>query len=249
MNLREIREECWSQAEERGVYEDDRLWTMTDMNRYINRVYRFIARETLCIVDSTTPATCQIASEVVPYTSYEEGTLDYLWANSPDSWLYQRDVCPYLFPLHKNILRIDEVKWAKRCWKLYKVSAQKWQSNPYWERTIGMPTEYATDLSSNMIALNFRDTVDDTLLLQVRRLPMEPLVDDDDVPEFKEHYHDFFVNGVLHLMYQRQDVESFDQRISQEYKALFAQDIDEIKQKESMLDRRLQANYSMSAFR
>jgi hypothetical protein len=249
MNLREIREECWSLAGEKGDYDDDKLWPMTDMNRYINRVYKHIARETLCIRDAITPEVCLISCPVVDYTTYVEGTIDYIWANDPTGWLYQKNVCQYRYALHPKIVQIDEAKWTNRTWKLTRVSVQKWQTNPWWEQVVGMPTEYATDLSNNTIALNFRSEEADTIRLQVRRLPLVDLIDDEDIPEIRESYHDFFLNGVLHNMYLKQDAEAFDGYKAAEYKQLYLADIDEIKQQESLLDRRLRPNHSLSAFR
>jgi len=55
MTLEEIRQECWDEARETATNDIDRLWTTSEMNRYINRVYRNIARETRCIRDSITP--------------------------------------------------------------------------------------------------------------------------------------------------------------------------------------------------
>ena len=109
------------------------------MNRYINRIYRtIIARETSCIKDTETAAICTIACTPTTYTTYVAGTKDYIWANTVGGWLYQKNVCPYLYTLSPLVLRVDEVKWATRSWKLQKVSAAKWQENAWWEQTIGI---------------------------------------------------------------------------------------------------------------
>jgi len=249
MNLQQIREECWDLARDIAPVDQDRLWPTREMNRYINRVYKRIASETRCIRDNATTSVCLITVAPVDYTTYEAGTLDYIWANDPGSWLYQADVCPYLLDLHDSIIQIDEAKWAKRQWKLVKVSARKWQTNPWWERVKGMPTEYATDLTVGKIALNFRDETEDTLHLQVRRMPLEELKDDKDVPEFRINYHEFFINGVLMHMYSKQDSEAFDGAKMLKFKEAFLQDIDEIKQQETQLEEYLRPNYSLSAFR
>jgi hypothetical protein len=247
MTLAEIREECWALACD--LKEEDRLWSKQEMDRYINRVYRKIASETRCIRDSLTPACCIIQSTPKDYTTYVQGTLDYLWANDPQSWLYQKNVAPYLFDLHKSILQIDDVKLVKKGWRLHKVSSASWEDNPYWERVIGPPTQYATDLSVGKLAVNFRDTEEDYLQLKVRRLPLEPLVGDKSVPEFRDNYHDAFFNGVLALMFSRQDSEGFDAAKSNKYANAFIQDLDDIKKKEIQLDERLRPNGSLAAFR
>lgn len=264
MNLKQIREEAWDIAREVATVDLDRLWTTREMNRYINRTYRFIARETKCIRDSTTASVCMIPVNVVDYTTYVAGTIDYIWANTtvisditdpaydPTAgkyWLFHQNVTPYKYALNPLILDIDEVKWTNRSWKLTKVSVSKWQINPWWEQVVGMPTEYATDLDNNTLAINFRDTTADILRLHVRRLPLTDLVFDTDTPEFRTHYHDYFVNGVLWQMYAKQDVETFDLAKAAMYKADFYADIDEIKQQERILNQKLNPNHSLDAFR
>jgi hypothetical protein len=257
MTLEEIRQECWDEAREIATNDTDRLWTTSEMNRYINRVYRNIARETKCIRDSITPSICRIISSVPD--SLAELTLrartddfaaqDLAWYNSTDSWLYQTLVAPYSFALSPLVITVDEVKWTNKQWRLTHVSIKKWQTNPWWEQVIGMATEYATDGDANRIFVNFRTTDTDTLKLTVRRLPIVSLSDDNDIPEFKSDYHDFFKNGVLSLMYAKQDSQTFDAVKSIDYKTRFLEDLDEIKQSEAILDNRLRANSSLDAFR
>lgn len=258
MNLKQLREEAWDIAREISAIDQDRLWTTREMNRYINRVYRYIARETKCIRDSETASICRVAvtppADLAALTA-QAGTgdvyavQDLAWYNDPNSWLYQTLVAPYVFTLDPLVLDIDEVKWTTKQWRLNKVSVNKWQINPYWEQTIGMPTEYCTDLTNNKFALNFRDTTGDTLRIIVRRMPLVDLSADTDTPEFRTHYHDFMINGILWQMYSKQDAEAIDKAKAAEYYALFMKDVDEIKQQETILDQRLKPNHSMDAFR
>ena len=250
MNLSDIRNECWGIARDTALVDSDRLWTTAEMNRYINRTYRTIARETKCIKDAVTPEVCQISVTPRDWTTLTAADgMDYVWVNDPNSWLYHQNVSPYLFALHPSILQILECKWTTSQWRLTKVSVKKWQVNPWWEQVVGLSTEYATDLSNNKIALNFRNGTADTLRLQVSRLPLVDLINSSDVPEFRTHYHDYFVNGVLWQMYSKQDAETIDETKAAKYYAAFLQDIDYIKQEESILDERLNPNNSMSAFR
>lgn len=245
MNLLEIREECWGIARELDTPDADRLWPTVDMNRYVNRVYRQIARETRCIRDASTAEICIINCPVVDFTTYEPGTKDYIWANDPDSWLYQANVCAYLYDLHPLILDIDEIKWASRYWKLMKVSSQKWQKNVYWEQIKGLPTEYATDLENKKLALNYRSDAEDNLYLVVKRMPLKDLSADTDEPEFRTHYHDFIRNGVLEQMFSKQDAEAFDGEKAGSYGRKFREDIDEIKQQETKINEMLMPNHPM----
>jgi hypothetical protein len=250
MNLREIREECWVQARDTALTDSDRLWPEKEMNRYINRIYRFIARETQCIKDSSSPEVAILDVPVVVYTELTEGTLDYIWANEEGNWLYHKNVTPYLIGLHASILQIDEVKWMSQPWRLLKVSAGKWKTNVWWERVLGSyATEYATDLQTGKIALNFRMETADKLQLCVRRLPLVDLIEDDDVPEFRIHYHDYLINGVLMHMYRKRDAETLDDAKAAEFEMAFNSDVDEIKQQESQLEDFLRPNEAMEAFR
>lgn len=249
MNLKELREECWDVARETVTNDNDRLWSTKEMNRYINRVYRYIAKETKCIRDAVTTSVCHIDSTPVDYTTYVAGTQDYIWANDPTSWLYHRDVTPYIYTLHPSILDIEECKWTSRQWKLTKVSVKKWQTNPWWEQVIGMPTEFATDLSNNSIVLNFRSESADTLRLVVKRLPLTDLALDTDEPEFRTNYHDLMINGILFQMYSKQDSQTIDLKKAADFFNNYRLDIDEIKQQEAKLDERLRPNYSLDGFR
>jgi hypothetical protein len=256
MTLKELRNEAWDIARETGTSDAMRLWTTAEMNRYINRVYRFIAKKTRCIRDSMTTSICRItvappASSAALSAATDVWSIqDYAWYNDSTSWLYQRLVTPYSFALSPLILRIDEAKWSTVQWKLNKVSVAKWQVNPWWEQVVGtMATEFATDLDNNRIALNFRSTTSDTLKLHVRRMPIADLSADTDSPEFRTEYHDYMINGILAQMYEKQDAQAFDQVKTLDFQARYREDVDHIKREEEMLDSRLKPNNSMDAFR
>jgi hypothetical protein len=248
MNLAQIREECWEEAFDVIGSGSDKFWPEDVMNRYINRIYYHIARETRCIRDASTASVCIIDGSVVDYSTYASGTLDYIWANDSTSPLYQLDVAPYLYDLHKSILDIDEVKLMRRKYQLHKVTSAVWQRNTMWEQTIGAPTQYATDLNSKKIAVSFRDGDGDTLQLAVKRLPLVELVLDTDEPEFREDFHQHFKDGVLWLMYKRQDAETFNMAKSKQAKDDFDDAIDELKQAVIKLDERIRPNAAMGAF-
>ena len=257
MNLRQIREECWGIARETATIDEARLWTTAEMNLYINRVYRVIARETKCIRDSITASVCRITSappiDIAALTALAATdswyAQDLAWYNDPTSWLNGQLVAPYSYALSPFVLDVDECKWSTRQWRLTKVSVKKWQINPWWEQVLGMPTEFCTDGDNNRLFLNFRSDTADTLKLTVRRLPLADLVADTDIPEFRTHYHDFFRYGVLEQMYSKQDSQAFDQVKALDFKMIFLKDLDEIKQQEVILDNRLHPNYSMDGFR
>jgi len=257
MTLKELREEAWALLRDDALVDQDRLWPASEMNRYINRAYKQMARETKCIRDSITSSICRIA--VAPPTDLADLTLkaatdsfyaqDLDWYNDSGSWLHNQLVSPYSFPLSNKIIKITECKWTNLQWKLTKVSVQKWQINPWWEQVIGMSTEYATDLDSNRLVLNYRMTSSDTLKLSVRRMPLTDLAKDSDAPEFKEDYHLMLINGIIWQMLSKTDAETLNVVKAEEYRLKFLQDIDEVKQQEELLETKLNVHYSGSAFR
>lgn len=259
MNLKEIRSEAWDIARETATNDQDRLWSTREMNRYINRTYKNIAKETRCIKDSVTASLCLIPVAPVDYTTYVAGTLDYIWANTLNDpldplsggkyWLYHKDVSPLTYTLDPSILDVVEVKWTDRQWRLTKVSVSKWQINPWWEQVVGMPTEYCTDYSTGKLTLNFRADFEDTLRLIVKRLPLVDLIADTDIPEFRLNYHELMINGILWQMYSKQDSQAFDGIKAETYRQMYLKDLDEIKQQEAYLEERLRPNHSMDGFR
>jgi len=238
MNLQEIIDDCRDQARDNGALDVDRLWPDAEMVRYANKVQNRIARETLCIKDSTTPDICILALTPVDYTTYVAGTLDYIWANDSDHPLYQLDVTPYIVPLHDRILEIEEVKLMSGLYRLGKASVKWWQHYIQWEATLSTPTEFATDLQVGSIALFGRMETADTLQLAVSRMPLAPFVVadmDEQTPDIRVSYHDFFHNGILGYMYSKQDAETLDKAKAVDYNEQFDDDIDEIKRQENIV--------------
>ena len=115
MTLSDIRNECWEQARESTTIDEDRLWRTAEMNRYINRVYRILAKETECIVDSISAFT-QLA-----ITGTDETPASYYIALDP------------------RIRCIEEAKWATNGYNIYETSIDRF-GTPQWEITTGAPS-------------------------------------------------------------------------------------------------------------
>ena len=62
-------------------------------------------------------------------------------------------------------------------------------------------------------------------------------------------YQYAFLNGVLSLMYMKEDADIINEKKASDYKTLFAKDKDDIKHAETNMDNRLRPNYSFGAFR
>lgn len=80
-------------------------------------------------------------------------------------------------------------------------------------------------------------------------MPLTDLSADTDVPELRLEYHDFMLNGILYWMYSKQDSQTFDAAKALDFKSKFMEDVDYIKQQDTLLDNRLRPNSSLDAFR
>lgn len=193
MTFKEIRDEAWAIAREVSTSDVERLWPLAEMNRYINRTYRTVARETRCIRDSVTSSVCRIScaapADLATLTTLAAAdswyAQDLTWYNDSNSWLYQQLVAPYSYPLSPYIIEIEEAKWSTQDWRLTKVSVEKWRVNTRWEQMVHLPTEYATDGDNGRLFLNARPLTADTLRLTVVRYPLADLVLDTDTPEYR----------------------------------------------------------------
>lgn len=233
MNLREIREEAWDYADDRSENEEDRLWKPEEMDRYVNRIYRDIARETKCIEDFSTPEVCQIAITPIAPASQVTGTLDYQYVNNGSSPLYGKTFASNTFLLHKSILEICDARLLNGQVRLNHRFAKKWKKSPTWDQRIGLPTEYATDLKNGYLAVNYRAETADIVLLSVKRLPLTPLRSSGDVPEIPISYHDAFLDGILAEMYSKQDSQTYEKGRAEKHKEQYLERLDDIKRIES----------------
>jgi hypothetical protein len=76
-------------------------------------------------------------------------------------------------------------------------------------------------------------------------MPLTLLSADGDEPEFRAAYHTSFYNGVLALMYSKEDVDTINKKKAESYEEKYLTDIDEIKQSEIKIHQRLRPNYPM----
>jgi len=117
-------------------------------------------------------------------------------------------------------------------WTLRPGSVTKFQIDPLWDTRVGMPTMYATDYEQGKLTLNYLNDFDDTINLQVLRLPTEELSADADVPEIPAKYHRYFFHGVLAQMYGKQDADAYDADRLAAFTQMYNQDKESIKRKE-----------------
>lgn len=71
------------------------------------------------------------------------------------------------------------------------------------------------------VELNFVPEADGTLRLGMYRLPIEPMIEDDDVPEVRAKHHAKMIDWALHLGYLKTDSDTFDQGKADRHEAEF----------------------------
>lgn len=221
MTLKEIRDEARQYARDTAEQDTDRLWPDVEMNRYINDVYYDLAEECRLIRDASS-AFCSIAmTDEVPAISYT---------------------------LNDCILEILNARLLTKGWTLRPCSVTKFQADPLWDTRVGMATEYALDYEQGKLTLNYLNDYDDTIQLQVVRLPVAKLAADGDIPEIPIKYHRFFLHGVLAAMYGKQDSDAYDADRLASFTQLYAQDKETIKRKELRYELIPRNVYPLGAF-
>ncbi|MFM9922748.1 DUF6682 family protein [Variovorax sp. H27-G14] len=84
-----------------------------------------------------------------------------------------------------------------------------------------VPSVLIRGLDSGKLHLYPRPAVGGTIQLAVYRLPLAPLVDDEDVPELRLEWHQSLVDWMLYRAYSRRDSEQLDPKIAGEALARF----------------------------
>lgn len=171
-------------------------WSNILLTEYINRAEREACNRAELIVDSETPAICEIA--VVA------GTNEYIYDD--------------------RIVWIKRAKLAnRRCPLESTTSAQLDEDEPNWENREGEPGKYVLDLKENKIQFNRVPTDDDTLTLTVHRLPENDLdwASNSETPEIHQQYHIHLLDWVYHLAYSQHDEDTYNEKLSNTHAAKF----------------------------
>jgi hypothetical protein len=89
-----------------------------------------------------------------------------------------------------------------------------------WEIATGDP-RYLFENGDGNITVVPRPVSADTVTLIVKRLPSEPLVDDDDVPEIPAKHHYRLMDWALRCGYLKHDAETYDPVLAEKHEAAF----------------------------
>lgn len=196
---------------------DPPLWSDAELQEFVDDAHNEAAERARLIRDSTTPEICAV--DVVP------GTAVYL--------------------LDRRILSVERAKLDLQSNPLRLTSTQamdsprgramphEWRSSGPswidsagwgWETQTGSPCYAVLDDEGGRWKLTLAPipTVADTLRLQVFRLPLACMDDEEDEPEIPYRLHIRLVDWMMHRAYSKSDADMFDERKAAESEAIFA---------------------------
>lgn len=162
------------------------LWADEDIATWLSEAEEEAAIRANLIYDTTTPEVCQIA--VVANTA--------------------------AYPLHKAITEIAYAQFvptsdATRVAILdQKDRLELDRLNPRWRQDTGEPRYFVQD--DTTLTLYPRPAEAGALTLEVHRLPLEPLANDNDEPEIGNAHHRHLVNWALFRAFSQPDTEAID---------------------------------------
>ena len=191
-------------------YLDDRketasttLWSDDELIYYLNLAERKFCKDTLILTDMTTQAITEIS----------------ILSSTPE--------INYL--LDKRILKIDSARLITKGWHLRRDTISNFERDPLWDTRVGTPSKYCVDAQRGYITLDRLTSINDTIKLRVRRMPLVDINDAADIPEIPEQYHEYLVEGILYHAYMKQDVEAFDMAKASTYLAIFENNLERLR--------------------
>lgn len=183
MNLGELIEEFRIVADDN---QEPPLWSDNELRIYFNQAEKEACRRARLIIDSSTAATCEVASVI--------GQADY----TIDSRVI-------------SIRRATVPSKSNR--KLAVVKAELMDGfMPNWEAQSGSPDALVVGLNSKKIRLFRKPTEVFTIQLTVVRTPLTAMTNPNDEPEIPERYHQGLINWALYRAYSKKDVETNDEQ-------------------------------------
>jgi hypothetical protein len=182
------------------------LWKDEEVFRYMDAAYKMFVRLTGGIADITTSEVCNV--DLVAGTD--------------------------MYDLHPSILRIMgatrlsdagivEVINQTDTPKLFKSAYDYGQFRQFMMTNTPGPVRYLVIGRQRGKAKTIQIPAEnDTLLLDVFRLPLNTITDENGLmDEVREDHHLYFLDWMKHLAYKKNDSETFDKGKSQEYKQSF----------------------------
>ena len=178
----------------------DYLWSDAELLGYLNEAEEEASRRARLLIDATTPEICTVTL-VSGQSEYElDGRVIGIRSAQP-SWRTR--------PLHGvTVAELD-------------------MNSPGWRGRRGLPEVIVLDYQTGSLTVCPTPNDEDSGLainLRVTRLPMRPMVGDDDVPEIKQSYHRSLIHWIKHKAYLKKDADTLDKSASADALALFVQE-------------------------
>lgn len=173
------------------------LWSDDELRQYADDAENEAAERARLLKDTTTPEICQV--------NVVAGAAAYL--------------------LDSRIISVERAKLALSSTPLTLSSTDEMdRAKPGWEARSGTPSKGLVDAEGAgwKLTLYPKPAANDTLHLQVFRLPIGPLsAHDGNQPEIPSRLHLRLLDWMLHLGYQKQDAETYDRAKSEQHAAIF----------------------------
>ena len=178
-----------------GQDETNLLWKDAELFLYANEAVREVALRTMCL---------GLTTGVAGFNSFAITAAGEPWQALSD-----------------KILRVLRFTWDGN--KLAYTSKNRLdECHDDWETETGEPTHLVWDEATKQVRVYPRNTVDGTLLLEVRHYPRTIMTAKTDVPVIPEHMRMPAVYWVCHLAYLKNDADTKDPQQSERFAALFA---------------------------
>ncbi len=184
------------------------LWSDTDIVEYLNAAINWACEEGQLIIDSKTVAICNIA--VLDHDTSRDYALD------------------------SRILEVKSARMNSQSTPLVKRTCAWMDINrPDWRTTTetGTPTIYVLDYSDGYISIHPQSDSDDTILLSVLRLPVNPMTlvasgtpvvgGPTASPETPSRYHIDLIDGIMSFAYLKEDTETLDPKKAETHRQRF----------------------------
>jgi hypothetical protein len=217
---------------------DDPLWTDVEVVRYMNLAQHDFAKRTLCLADASTASVVQLAvtntSKWVPYSPL---ILEF----DPMS--------AYSAVLEREIPILDKYDFHRRMggddYGLRRPLSTGWRT-----RT-GSAQALISGIEVDKLRIYPIPTADDTLEVQVKRLPINLITDISstsvEVPEIQAMFHEDLIVYMMHRAYLKQDAECYDKGMSADYLDMWENET--IPEAKSMLKRSTVNKGSVARYR
>lgn len=158
------------------------LWSDDEGKRFANEAVNEAAERAKLIFDATSDEVCRIVGRA-SVASYE---------------------------LHASLIELTCVRFDGKTLTGTSRSALDQTRGTTWREATGAPSHYIADLEAHTLLLVGIPPEAKTITLEGYRLPLEPMVANDDEPEIAEKHHYGLIEWMAALSYRKEDTETFD---------------------------------------